>query len=90
MNIDNTVWEELRELQHDIVSEYALEKGITVKEAFRTLYVGEWVTPESIETPVFDSIQNPSLKRITKYIDESDEEFKEIIRGITITGGDYE
>ena len=42
MNIDNTVWEELRELQHNIVEEYALEKGITVEEAFRTLYVGEW------------------------------------------------
>lgn len=90
MNIDNTVWEELRELQQTLVSDYALEKGITVEEAFRTLYVGEWITPESIETPVLDFIQDPSLKRITRYIDETDEEFKERIRGITITGGDYE
>ena len=42
MNTDNIIWEELTELQYDIVSDYALEKGITVEEAFRTLYVGEW------------------------------------------------
>jgi hypothetical protein len=90
MNIDDTVWEELRELQQTLVSDYALEKGITVEEAFRALYVGEWITPESIETPVLDFIQDLSLKRITRYIGETDKGFKERIRGITITGGNYE
>lgn len=46
MNIDNTVWEELRELQQTLVSDYALEKGITVEEAFNILYVGEWSLDE--------------------------------------------
>lgn len=50
MNSDNTPWEDLIELyQHDIVSDYASDKGITLEEAFRTLYIGVWNLGEEEE-----------------------------------------
>lgn len=43
---DNTVWEQLQQLQSSLVDEYAKEKGITCDEAFRKLYIGEWLIEE--------------------------------------------
>ncbi len=37
------IWEELQQLQVSLVEAYAEDKGITCDEAFRKLYVGEWL-----------------------------------------------
>lgn len=43
---DNPVWEELQQLQSSLVEDCAKEKGITCDEAFRELYIGEWLVEE--------------------------------------------
>lgn len=43
---DNPVWEQLQQLQSSLVGDYAKEKGITCDEAFRKLYICEWLVEE--------------------------------------------